>query len=341
MIERVLNFSIHYRYLIVILTLGAAAYGLYAFQQLPIDAVPDVTNNQIQINSLANGLSPSQVEKQVTYVIENTLSGIPGLESTRSLSRNGFSQVTAIFQDKVNIYFARQQITERLTEIRESLPPGVDPQMGPISTGLGEIYMYTVEFLHPEGKDYHFENGKPGWQSDGTYLTPEFQSLKNDFERAAYLRTVQDWIIRPQLKSVLGVAGVDSIGGYVVEYHVQPNPQKLIQFGITFPQIVEAIENNNISAGAGFIEKNGEAFLVKSDSRINNMNEIGDVVVTSRNGMPIYLRDLATVSIGKEMRTGSSSKNGYEVRYWHSHDAYRIQRAYCFTSCSSKISRNK
>jgi cobalt-zinc-cadmium resistance protein CzcA len=313
MIERVLNFSIHYRYLVVLLTIGAAAYGFYAFRQLPIDAVPDVTNNQIQINSTATGLSPSQVEKQVTYPIENALSGIPGLESTRSLSRNGFSQVTAIFQDKVNIYFARQQITERLTEVRESLPPGVDPQMGPISTGLGEIYMYTVEFLHPEGQGYEAQNGKPGWQSDGTYLTPEYQVLNNDFERAAYLRTVQDWIIRPQLKSVLGVAGVDSIGGYVTEYHVQPNPQKLIELGVTFPEIVEAIQRNNISTGAGFIEKNGEAFLVKSDSRINNMNEIGEVVVTSRNGSPIYVKDLATISMGKEMRTGSSSKNGYEV----------------------------
>jgi cobalt-zinc-cadmium resistance protein CzcA len=313
MIEKILNFSIQYRYLVLMLTFGVAAYGFYAFHELPIDAVPDVTNNQVQINTLVEGYSPQQVEKQVTYLIENALNGIPGLESTRSLSRNGFSQVTAVFQDKVNIYFARQQITERLGAIRESLPPGAEPTMGPISTGLGEIYMWTVDFQHPRGNDARIVEGHPGWQNDGAYLTPEGQRLYTDEERAAYLRTVQDWIIRPQLQSVTGLAGVDSIGGYVMQYHVEPKPSKLIEYGITLHDIVEALENNNLAAGAGFIEQNGEAFLVKTDARINDMQEIGEVVVKTRDSMPIYLKDIADVVIGKEMRSGSSTKNGREV----------------------------
>src|SRR5262249_49546218 len=153
-------------------------------------------------NTLAPALSPLEIEKQVTFPIETALAGIPGLQSTRSLSRNGFSQVTAVFDDDVNIYFARQQVSERLSEARESLPPGVEPAMGPISTGLGVVFMYTVEFAHPDGKGATISDGSPGWQSDGSYLTPEGEKLTSDFARAAYLRTVQDWIIRPQLKGV-------------------------------------------------------------------------------------------------------------------------------------------
>lgn len=308
MIEKILQLSIQYRYLVLLLTLGVCAYGIYAFKELPIDAVPDVTNNQVQINTLAESLSPVEIEKQVTFLIENALGGIPGLESTRSLSRNGFSQVTAIFHDGVNIHFARQQITERLTEIREALPLGADPKMGPMSTGLGEVYMWTVEYLEEEGKE-----GKSGWQRDGTYLTPEGKRLKNDAERASYLRTVQDWIIRPQLKSVPGVAGVDSIGGYMMQYHVQPDPNKMIAMGVSFADIMRALEHNNLSIGAGYIENNGEFFLVKTDARLENPEQISDIVVVSRNGMAIYLKDVADVVIGKEMRSGSSSKNGKEV----------------------------
>lgn len=313
MIEKILKFSLHNRYLIVLLTLAVALMGMYNLKKLPIDAVPDITNNQVQINTASAALSPIEIEKQVTFPIETALAGIPGLENTRSISRNGFSQVTAIFNDDVDIYFARAQVNERLTGAKESLPQGAEPTMGAISTGLGEIYMWTVEYEHPQGKGATVKNGEPGWKEDGTYLTPEGQRLKGDVEFASYLRTVQDWIIRPQLKGVPGVAGVDAIGGYVRQYHVQPFPEKLIALGLSFSNVVEALEKNNQSVGAGFIEKNGEAYVVRSDGRIESEAEISNIVVTTRNGLPIYMKDIARVGIGKEMRTGSASGNGNEV----------------------------
>lgn len=313
MIERILGFSLHHRFLVALLTAAIAAFGIYALQSLPIDAVPDITNVQVQINTTAPALSPAEVEKQVTFPVETALAGIPGLESTRSISRNGFSQVTAIFADDVDIYFARQQVNERLSEAKESLPTGAEPRMGAISTGLGEICMWTVRFAHPEGKDAALKNGEPGWQGDGSYLTPEGQILKTPVELASYLRTVEDWIIRPQLKSVVGVAGVDAIGGYVRQYHVQPYPEKLVALGLSFKDIIEALEKNNASTGAGYVEKNGESYVVRADGRISTAEEIGDIVVSTRQGVPVYLRDVAEVGIGKELRTGSASENGHEV----------------------------
>lgn len=313
MIDKILKFSIYNRILIVLITAAVACYGFYSLKSLPIDAVPDITNNQVQINTAIAGLSPGEVEKQITYPIENALAGIPGLESTRSISRNGFSQVTAIFKDKVNVYFARQQINERLAEAKELMPVGADPKMGPISTGLGEIYMWTVEFEHPQGKGSTHFPGKPGWQPDGSYLTPESQKLYNEAELSSYLRTVQDWIIRPQLKNVPGLAEVDSIGGFVRQYHIEPNLQKMIALGITFDDIANAVLANNLSIGAGYIEHNQESFLVKGDGRIETPEEIRDIVVTTRNGIPIHIKDIGDVVIGKEMRTGSSSENGQEV----------------------------
>jgi cobalt-zinc-cadmium resistance protein CzcA len=313
MIERILGFSLLHRYMIALVTAAIAAFGFYSLKNLPIDAVPDITNNQVQINTTAPALSPVEVEKQVTFPVETALAGIPGLESTRSISRNGFSQVTAIFRDDVDIYFARQQVGERLGEARETLPDGAEPRMGAISTGLGEIYMWTVAYTNPDGQAEVIKNGEPGWQSDGSYLTPEGQKLNTRMEQASYLRTVQDWIIRPQLKGVPGVAGVDAIGGYVRQYHVQPNPEKLVALNLSFSQIVEALEKNNQSVGAGYIEKSGESYVVRADGRISTAEEIGDIVVTTRGGVPIYLRDIAEVGIGKELRTGSGSENGEEA----------------------------
>lgn len=313
MIERILGFSLHHRYLIALLTLAVAVFGLYSLKNLPIDAVPDITNNQVQINTVATAFSPMEVEKQVTFPVETALAGIPGLEYTRSISRNGFSQVTAVFRDDVDIYFARAQVNERIAEAKETLPEGVDPKMGAISTGLGEIYMWTVEYEHPQGKGAEIRDGKAGWQSDGSYLTPEGQRLKTNIEQASYLRTVQDWIIRPQLKGVKGVAGVDAIGGYVKQYHVQPNPEKLVALGLSFSDVVNVLERNNTSIGAGYIEKSGEAYVVRADGRIENAEQIGNIVVANRGGITIYLKDIATVGIGKELRTGSASENGYEV----------------------------
>ena len=207
MLERILRFSIERRWLVVLITLAVTALGAWSLARLPIDAVPDVTNNQVQINTLVPALAPEQVERQVTLPVETALAGIAGLQYTRSLSRNGFSQVTAVFADDVDIYFARNQISERLTEVREKLPAGAEPKMGPITTGLGEVYMWSVEYAHPHGQHAPIADGRPGWQRDGTYLTPEGQRLASDVELASYLREVEDWIIRPQLKNIKGSPG--------------------------------------------------------------------------------------------------------------------------------------
>ena len=297
MIEKILKFSIAHRLLILMLTITVSIYGVYALGKLPIDAVPDITNNQVQINVEVPALSPFEVEKQVTYSIETAMAGIPGLVETRSMSRNGFAQITVIFEDSVDIYFARAQVNERLATAKESLPDGAEVVMGAISTGLGEIYMWTVEYEKP----------------DQPYTTPEGKTLASDFEKAMYLRTVQDWIIGPQIKTVKGVAAVDSIGGYAQQYHVQPDPQKLAALGLTFHDVIEALERNNASTGAGYLEQKGESYVVRADGRLATTDEIASVVLSTRSGVPIYLKDVATVGLGKEMRTGSASENGHEV----------------------------
>src|SRR5262245_32331249 len=312
MIEGVISFSVRQRWLVLLLTLAACIAGAWALVRVPIDAVPDITNNQVQINSLAPALSPIDVEKQVTYPIETALAGIPGLEYTRSLNRNGFSQVTAVFTDQTDIYFARQQITERLAEARRTIPPGIDPRIGPVSTGLAEIYMWSVHYVPADAKDA-VRNGRPGWQSDGSYLTPEGQRPTTDFERATYLRTVQDWIIRPQLKNVRGVAGIDVVGGYVKQYHVEPDPAKLVGFGLSFSDLAAAIEKNNVNRGAAYLERNGEGYVVRSIGRLETIEDIRDVVIATREAVPIRVKDVASVRIGRELRTGSASRNGEEA----------------------------
>jgi len=313
MLERLLAFSIRRRHGVVFAVALLALVGARALQRLPIDAVPDITNNQVQINTLVPSLSPVEVEKQVTFPIETALAGVPGLAYTRSLSRNGFSQVTAVFDDDVNLYFARQQVAERLTEARESLPEGAEPRMGAISTGLGEIYMWTVEYEHPGGEGAEARAGEPGWQPDGAYRTPEGELLRTPVEQQAYLRTVQDWIIRPQLKSVAGVAGVDAIGGYVKQIQVQPDPRTLVAYGLTFSDVLQALERNNLSTGAGFIEHHGEAYQVRATGRVERADQVASIAIGERRGTPIYVRDVAWVGIGPELRTGSASENGNEV----------------------------
>jgi cobalt-zinc-cadmium resistance protein CzcA len=313
MLERILRFSLRHRGLVVLGTLAIALVGVSSLLRLPIDAVPDITNRQVQINTLVPSLSPVEIEKQVTFPIEIALAGISGLTSTRSLSRNGFSQVTAVFDDAVDIYFARQQVGERLTQARDSLPPGAEPILGPLSTGLGEVLMWTVEFEHPLGAGVAAKPGRPGWQGGGVYVTPEGERLSTPVELASYLRTVQDWIIRPQLKSVPGVAGVDTIGGYVKQYHVRPNPTGLVAYGFTFRDVLDALERNNVSTGAGYIESNGEQYLVRAAGRIERPEQIARIVVGERRGTPIYVEDIASVGIGSELRTGSASENGDEV----------------------------
>ncbi|MBU8541820.1 efflux RND transporter permease subunit [Falsiroseomonas tokyonensis] len=312
MIGPILDFSVRQRWTIVLFAIVAALVGAWSLARLPIDAVPDITNNQAQINTLAPSLSPYEIEKQVTLPIETALAGIPGLESTRSISRNGFSQVTAVFTESTDIYFARQQVTERLIDAREAMPEGIEPRLGPVSTGLGEVLMWTVRFADRRPGDT-VQQGAAGWQPDGSYRTPEGEQLTNDLARATYLRTVQDWIIRPQLRNVPNIAGIDAIGGYVKQYVVQPDPARLMGLGFTFRDIADALERNNASMGAGYVERGGEGLVVRSPGRLASAAEMEQVVVATREGVPILLRDVARVQIGQAPRTGSASGNGQEV----------------------------
>ncbi|MDP4006910.1 efflux RND transporter permease subunit [Methylobacterium sp. NEAU K] len=312
MISRILAVSVRQRWLVLLLALLAAGFGGTALTKLPIDAVPDITNNQVQINTVAPALSPVDVERQVTYPVETALAGIKGLDYTRSLSRNGFSQVTAVFDERLDVYFARQQVAERLSQVKAELPPGAEPQMGPISTGLGEIYMWSVHYAKPGDRTVS-PAGEPGWQPDGSYLTPEGQRLRTELEQAAYLRTVQDWIIRPQIRTVRGVAGVDGIGGYEKQYHVQPDPTKLTALDLSFGDVARALQANNSNQGARYLEDNGEGYVVRASGRLEGMEAIADVVVATRGGVPVRVRDIAAVRIGRDLRTGSGSENGREA----------------------------
>jgi len=313
MIGRILSAAVKGRWYVLAITILIAAFGAWQLGKLPIDAVPDITNKQVQINSVDASLSPVEIEKRVTFPIETALAGIPGLDTTRSISRNGFSQVTAVFKDSTDLYFARQQVAERLTQARDNLPAGVQPQVGPVTTGLGEVYMYTVEFGPKTGKDARVKDGAPGWQSDGAYLTPNGERLADTVAQAGYLRTVQDWVIRPQLRTVPGVAGVDSIGGYEKQYVVEPDPAKLAAYGVSYADLAKALEATNLSVGANFIQRAGEALLVRADARVRTLGEISDAIVATRKSVPVAVKDVATVRIGGDLRTGAASKNGQEI----------------------------
>jgi len=313
MIASIMALCVRARWAVLLVFLAIAGIGVWQLTRLPIDAVPDITNKQVQINTVDRGLSPVEMEKLVTYPIETALAGISGLETTRSLSRNGFSQVTAIFADSTDLYFARQQVGERLAQAQQSLPQGVQPQIGPVTTGLGEVVMYTVGYAHPDGKGAAKTDGQPGWQRDGSYLTPEGERLTDDVAKAGYLRTVQDWIIRPQLRSVPGVAGVDSIGGYAKTFVVEPDPVKLTSYGISYSELGEALENANLAVGANFFNRAGEAYLVRADARIRSADEIRNAVAATRGGVPVTVGQIASVKVGGDLRTGAASMNGDEA----------------------------
>ena len=301
MFERWIRFSIENRYLVVIGCIILACFGGMIFQELNVDAVPDITNNQVQINTSAPGLDPVEVEKKITLPIEMSLQGIKGLESTRSLSRDSFSQVTAVFDENLDIYFARQQIAERLHSISDVVP--FEPQMGSISTGLGEVFMWVIDYTDSSN------TSTPGPQKDGSYLTPEGKKLSTDLEKLSYLREIQDWIIKPQLKNVKGVADIDAIGGYVKEYQISPNPEKLRHYGLSFDDIVQAIENNHLSLGASFVDIRGESFLVKADGRLQQIEDLSSIWVKEK----VLLKEVATIGLGKELRSGGATYNGKEV----------------------------
>jgi len=296
MLERILQSSIRNRVLVVVVTLVLALIGAMSLSRLPIDAVPDITNNQVQINVIQPAYSVEDMERLVTFPIETALTGIPGLLHTRSVSRNGFCQVTAVFEEGLNIHLARQQVGERLDRAREDLPEGIEPAMGPITTGLGEVLMWTVEF-----------------ESEGEFVTPEGERLTNRVQRLAYLRTVQDWLIRPQLRTVPNVADVGAIGGYEKQYHVLPDPRTLQSYGLTLQDVITALESNNRSLGAGFVERHGEAALVRADARLRGVKDIKSVVLKEHQGTPITIGQVAQVEIGGELRLGSGSVNGREA----------------------------
>jgi cobalt-zinc-cadmium resistance protein CzcA len=289
MIDSIVRFSIERRVLILCLVLGVVGLGTWSYRHLPIDAVPDITNVQVQINTEAPGYSPLEAEQRITFPVETALYGLPNLAYTRSLSRYGLSQVTVVFEEGTDIYFARNLIDERLSGIKGVLPQGLEPVMGPIATGLGEIFMYTVE-------------AEPGaTRPDGSPWD------------AMALREVQDWIIRPQLAQVPGVVEVNTIGGFDKQYHVTPDPERLLRHGVTLDQVVTALERNNSNRGAGFIERNGQRLLVRSPGQLKTLGEIGQVVVARHDNVPIRVADVAEVSIGRELRTGAATRDGKET----------------------------
>ena len=289
MLDRIIALSIRFRWIVLALVIVSSIVGVWSFQRLPIDATPDITNVQVQINTEAPGFSPLEAEQRITFPIETAIAGLPGLEYTRSVSRYGLSQVTVIFKDGTDIYFARQLVNERLQAARAQLPSSLTPELGPISTGLGEIFMYTVEAKlgarRPDGKAY----------------TPED------------LRTLQDWVIRPQLRNTPGVTEVNTIGGFERQYHVTPLPERLSAYGLTMADVTDALAKNNSNVGAGYIERYGEQYLVRVPGQASGIEDLRGTIIVNRNGAPIRIGDVADVGLGEELRTGAATKNGKEV----------------------------
>lgn len=288
-LSNILHTSIQRRGIILLLSLVVIGFGLWSYQKLPIDAVPDITNVQVQINTQAQGYSPLETEQRITFLVETALAGLPNLSYTRSLSRYGLSQVTAVFEEGTDLYFARNLINERLGVIKSKLPDGIEPEMGPIATGLGEIYMYTLSAetgaLTGDGKPYD----------------------------AMALRELHDWVVKPQLALVKGVTEINAIGGFTKEYHINPNPQLMLNYGISTEDLLTALSRNNSNQGAGFIEHNGQQILVRSKAQLTDIQDIGNVVISLTNQTPVKVNDVATVVIGKELRTGAATLEGEET----------------------------
>ncbi|WP_298124848.1 CusA/CzcA family heavy metal efflux RND transporter [Brevundimonas sp.] len=289
MLERIIALSIRFRWIVMALVVLACVVGVWSFQRLPIDATPDITNVQVQINTEAPGFSPLESEQRITFPVETAIAGVPGLQYTRSVSRYGLSQVTVVFEDGTDIYFARQLVNERLQAARGQLPEGLTPELGPIATGLGEIFMYTIEA----------ERGAR--RPDGELYTPED------------LRTLQDWVIRPQLRNTPGVTDVNTIGGFERQYHVTPFPDRLVAYGVTMAEVVEALNRNNANVGAGYVERFGEQYLVRVPGQAESLEDLGAIIVSNRNGVPVRVADVADLIMGKELRTGAATEDGREV----------------------------
>lgn len=287
--DRIIQFSIQNAIWVMLFVVAWIGVGIYSYQKLPIDAVPDITNTQVQINTQANGFTALETEQRITYPIENAMSGLPKLEQTRSISRYGLSQVTIIFEDGTDIYWARQLINQRLQEAASEIPVGIQPTMSPISTGLGEIYQWVIK-AEPNAK-------KP----DGTPYS------------AMDLREIQDWVVRPQLQRVAGVAEVNSIGGFNKTFVVAPDLTRLQQLQIPLSDLQTALTENNENRGAGYIEKNGQQLTVRVPGTLNSLSDIENISIANKNGYPIRVADIATVSVGHDLRTGAATYNGEEA----------------------------
>jgi len=285
MLERIIRASIAHRWLVLLLVLALSGLGIWNYSKLPIDAVPDITNVQVQINTEAPGYSPLEAEQRVTFPVETALAGLAKLEYTRSISRYGLSQVTVVFEDGTDIYFARQQVAERLQQAASQLPTGLKPTLGPVATGLGEIFMYTVE-------------AEKGAEETWTPMA---------------LRTLQDWVVRPQMRHLKGVTEVNTVGGYVRQFHITPDPRKLQAYELTMQDVMEAVARSNANVGAGYIEKSGEQYLVRVPGQVADMDGLRKIVGANREGLPLRVGDLADVHEGTELRTGAATKDGKEV----------------------------
>jgi len=289
MLANIIGFAIRQRWFVLAIVAALIALGAWSATRVPIDAVPDITNVQVQINTEAEGFSPLESEQRITYPIETAIAGLPALDYTRSVSRYGLSQVTVVFEDGTDIYFARQLVNERIQSVKSQLPPGIEPQMGPVSTGLGEIFMYAVEVegnaLKPDGTPYD----------------------------ATDLRTLHDWVVRPQMRTVPGVAEVNTIGGYTRQYHVTPNPDQLASLRLSLTDVVEALEANNGNRGAGYVERGGEQILIRVPGQAANEADLAQIIVATRGGVPIRIGDVADVTIGSELRTGAATEDGKEI----------------------------
>jgi len=289
MLDKIISFAIEKRWTVLITVLAVAALGAFNFQRLLIDAVPDITNVQVQINTEAPGYSPIEAEQRITFPVETALSGLPRLDYTRSISRYGLSQVTVVFKEGTDIYFARQLVAERLQTVKSQLPPGIEPEPGPIATGLGEIYMYTVDA--EEGALN--EDGNPWSPTD--------------------LRTVHDWVVKPQLVTVPGVTEVNTVGGFKKQFHITPWPDKLAAYNLTLGDVISALERNNANVGAGYIERAGEQYLVRVPGQAEKLDDLKRIIVSQRHGVSIRLTDVANILMGEELRTGAATQSGHEV----------------------------
>src|SRR5688572_9995596 len=289
MLDYLVARSVRHRWLVLLAAAALAAFGAYNYRNLTIDAVPDITNVQVQINTEAPGFAPLEAEQRITFAIETAMAGLPQLDYTRSISRYGLSQVTVVFADGTDIYFARQRVGERLQEVRTELPPGLEPELGPIATGLGEIFSFILSVA-------------PGAsRADGTpYDTTD-------------LHTVMDWVVRPQLARVPGVTEVNMVGGHERQYVVAPRPTSLLAFGLTFADLAVALERNNVNVGAGYIERFGSQYLVRVPGQVASLDDLRSIRIATHEGTPIVVGDVAEVTIGRDLRTGAATMNGEEV----------------------------